>query len=122
MTLVGLLVVAVIIGVVFVMMWGGGPSTVGEDSELLDSPSDKKTVPGRAIDKAKSVDCQQRLKQMRAGIDMYRVSSPNKSNPPTLKDGVPGVSTYYFQCPVSDQAYAYDPATGRVQCPTHTAF
>ena len=70
-TLIGLLVAAAIIAVVFVVMWGGaGPSSVSKDSKLLEGPSTKQTVPGRAIDKAKSVDCQERLRQIRAGISM----------------------------------------------------
>jgi len=40
----------------------------------------------------------------------------------TLKDIGLGVSTTYFRCPVSNQPYSYDPATGKVTCPTHPDY
>ena len=122
LTLIGLLVALVIIGILAAVMFGGSPSSVGKDSELLDGGSTKKSVPGRAIDKGKSVACLQQLNQIRAGIQMHKATSMDESNPPTLKDAVPNVSTAYFQCPVSNQLYTYDPATGKVGCPTHPDF
>ena len=120
LTLIGLLVALVIIGIVAAVMFSGPPSSVDKDSDLLEGTSTKKSVPGRAIDKAKSVACREQLTQIRYGIKMYVIS--NDSNPPTLKDAVPNVSTAYFQCPVSNRLYTYDPAAGQVQCPSHPDF
>lgn len=122
-TLIGLLAaVAIVVVLGFVVFVRGGVGTVKKDSELLDKGSQKQTVVGKAIDTGKSVDCQERLRQIRSGIEMYRQSSSNGENPPSLKDAVPGVSTAYFYCPVSNKAYVYNPATGTVQCPTHPQF
>ena len=122
LTLIGLLVALVIIGIVAAIMFHGVPSSVSEDSELLDKGTTKQSLPGRAIDTGKSVTCRQQLNQIRAGIALYKTTSMDESNPPTLKDAVPNVSTAYFQCPVSNRLYTYDPAAGQVQCPSHPDF
>jgi len=124
-TLIGLLVAVAIVVVAFaVYMGGGGPSTVEEDSELLDQSSQKQTVYGKAIDTAKDTECQERLRQIRLGIVNYKAVSATEQNPPTLKDIGLGVSTNYYQCPVSGQPYSYDPATGQVKCqnPSHADY
>jgi len=122
-TLIGLLATVAIIAVLAYFFFGSGRlGTVSRDSELLDKGSKKETIVGQAIDTGKSVDCRQRLNQIRAGIQMYKTSSADGGNPPTLREAVSGVSTAYFSCPVSNQAYTYSPATGTVQCPTHPDF
>jgi len=122
-TLIGLLAaVAAVVVVGYFVFVKGGVGTVEKDSQLLDKESQKQTVVGKAIDTGKSVDCQERLRQIRSGIEMYRQSSSTGGNPPSLRDAVPGVSTAYFYCPVSNKAYVYDPATGTVRCPTHPQF
>lgn len=122
-TLIGLLAAVAIIAVLAYVVFGsGGLSTVKEDSALLDKGSQKKTLVGKSLDTAKSVDCENRLRQIRSGVEMVKTSSTDGRPPATLKDAVPGVSTSYFYCPVSEKAYVYDPATGRVQCPTHPTF
>ncbi len=123
-TLIGLLAAVAIVAVLGYVLYGsGGLGTVKKDSGLLDKGSQKKTVVGQAMDTGKSVDCRQRLSQIRSGIQMYKTGSTDgNTNPPTLKDAVSGVSTSYFYCPVSNKPYTYDPATGRVQCPTHPDF
>jgi hypothetical protein len=88
---------------------------VREDSELVDQSSEKQTVYGKAMDKAKGTDCQERLRQIRAGIANYEIT--NEAKPPTMKDIGLGVSTDYFNCPVNGRAYNYDPNTGVVSCP-----
>jgi len=122
-TLIGLLAAVAIIAILAaVYLSGGGVGTVKKGSPLLDNGSTKKTVVGQSIDTGKSVDCRQRLNQIRSGIAMFKTSSTSGGNPPTLKDAVPGVSTAYFFCPVSGKAYEYNPAAGTVQCPTHKDF
>lgn len=122
-TLIGLLVVVVIVVVAFGYYFGkGGVTTVKGDSALLDKASQKSTVVGKSMDTAKSVDCRQRLNQIRQGITMFKSADMDGKNPPTLKDAVGGVSADYFQCPVTKQAYQYDPAAGAVKCPSHPDF
>ncbi len=123
-TLIGLLAAVAIVAILaaYYTVGGGGVGTVKKDSKLLDSKSEKKTVIGQSIDTGKAADCQQRIHQIRLGIDAYKSSSASDANPSSFKDIGLGVSTDYFKCPVSGQAYTYDPATGRVQCPTHTQY
>jgi hypothetical protein len=56
------------------------------------------------------------------GIATYKTSSADDKNPQSFKDLGLGVANDYFQCPVSNQPYTYDPVTGTVKCPTHTQF
>lgn len=125
-SLIGLLVVVAIIGVAIYFMFGkgGGLSSVKSNSGLVDQSSNKQTVYGKAIDTAKGTDCRERLNQIRLGINTFKVSDPNGANPPSLRDAVSNVAPDYFKCPVSGQAYIYDPATGTVRCPypSHAKF
>ena len=121
-SLIGLLVVVVIVGVVAAVYLGGRDSTttVANREDLLDPESAKQTTVGRSMDTAKAVDCRERLRQIRLGIDNYRLSS--EANAPSLKDAGLGVSTDYFYCPVSGKPYSYAPAGGQVACPTHASY
>lgn len=123
-TLIGLLAAAAIVVILAVVYLGGSGemTTVGGDSELLDKSSEKQTVVGKSLDTAKSTACREQLNQIRLGIVNYKATSTADSNPPSLKDIGLGVSASYFQCPVSDQPYKYDPGAGTVQCPTHTDY
>ena len=123
-SLIGLLVAVAIVAVLAATYFGGrgGIGTVKSDSNLLDSKSTKQTTVGRAIDTGKSVDCQQRINQIRTGVTNYKAMNGTEANPPTLKDIGLSVSPEYFKCPVSGQAYQYDPATGTARCPTHPNF
>lgn len=115
-SLIGMLVAVAIICVVAAMMFNGGNlSTVKKDSPLLDKSSKKQTVYGKALDTAKGEDCRQRLNQVRTAIENQNASSTTEGNPKSLSeiDLAPG----YLRCPVSNQPYVYDPATGRVHCP-----
>jgi len=69
------------------------------------------TTPGKAIQKAESVECQNNLKQLRLMIQMKAMEG---STPPQL-DPKWGVS---LRCPVSGYEYQYDPQSGKVWCPT----
>ncbi len=120
-TLIGLLAAVAIVVIVGVIYFGGQETTtVKSDSELLDPHSQKQTTVGKAMDTAKATDCQERLRQIRLGIEQSKIT--NETNPPTLQDIGLGVSNDYFQCPVSNQPYSYDAASGAVKCPTHTQY
>jgi len=123
-SLIGLLVVVVIIVVAAAYMFGGmgGPSTVKSNSPLLDSKSQKQTIVGKSIDTGKASVCRQQLGQIRQGIQAYKASEGTESNPRTLKDIGLSVGQEFYQCPVSNQPYTYDPAAGTVKCPTHNQF
>lgn len=116
-SLVGLLVAVAIVAVISAMYFTGtGFTTVGKNNKMLDQSSKKHTVVGKAMDTAKGEDCRQRLIQIRTGISTYQSTSGSENFPATLKDIGMGVSTDYFYCPVSNQPYVYDPATGKVSC------
>jgi len=120
-----LVAVVIVVGAAAWYFGSGGtatPSTVKQNSSLLDTKSQKNTVFGKAIDTGKATDCSERLRQIRMGIEQYKATGANEQNPPTLKDIGLGVNPDYFQCPVSNKPYTYDPATGTVHCPTHTNF
>lgn len=123
-TLIGLLVTVVIIAVAAAYLFSGDGSvtSVRRDSPLLDKASTKKTVYGKAIDTSKSAVCRNQLSQLRAGIETYKTASTDGALPKSFKDIGLGVSNTFYQCPVSDKPYTYDPATGAVACPTHPDF
>lgn len=108
-TLIGVLAVVMVIVILVALKLAGGSATTADKDE-------------RSMDAVKSATCQQQLRQTRAGIDAYRQSRADKGNPPTLKDALSGISGTYFQCPVTSQAYSYDPNTGTVACPSHPGF
>ncbi|MCX8052179.1 MAG: hypothetical protein N3B12_00075 [Armatimonadetes bacterium] len=123
-TLISLLAAVAIIVVVAVYYFGkgGGITTVKSDSPLLDKSSTKQTVVGKSIETGKATQCRQQLDQIRKGIETYKATNATDANPPTLRDIGLGVSASFFACPVSNQPYSYDPATGRVTCPTHPSL
>jgi hypothetical protein len=123
-TLIGLLVTVAIIVVVTAYLFGGSGSmtTVQKDSPLIDKASTKKTIYGKAIDTSKSAVCRSQLSQLRAGIETYKTTNTDGSLPKSFKDIGLGVSNTFYQCPVSDKPYTYDPATGAITCPTHPDF
>ncbi|MCE5323055.1 hypothetical protein LLG46_07045 [bacterium] len=115
-TLIGMLAAVAIICVVAAMMFtGDNMSTVKKDSPLLDKSSNKQTVYGKALDTAKGEDCRQRLNQVRTAIENQKAVSTTEGNPKSLNEL--GLGAGYLRCPVSNQAYVYDPATGAVHCP-----
>jgi flagellin-like protein len=125
-SLLGLLVAVAIVVIAAAYLYGGrgGVVTVDSNSKLLDKASKKQTTLGKAMDTAKAADCRQRLIQIRSAIQMYRDQSTDATpeNPKSFKDMGLGVSTDFYQCPMSGQLYTYDPATGTVKCPTHPTF
>lgn len=123
-SLIGLLVVVVIVVVAAAYMFGKGPglTTVKGNSQLLDSKSKKQTVMGKSLDTARASVCLQQLGQIREGIQTYKATEGTEANPKTLKDIGLSVGQEFYKCPVSQQPYTYDPASGTVKCPTHTQF
>lgn len=125
-SLIGLLVTLAIVIAAAAYFMGkapaGGPSTVGKNTSVLDSQSKKGTVFGKAIDTGKATDCREHLNQIRLGIAAYKASATDDRNPQSFKDIGLSVGMDYFQCPMSNVPYTYDPATGTVKCQTHNTF
>lgn len=116
-SLIGILASAAIIAILTVVYFSGSGdvSTVSKDSELL-GESEKQTTVGKSMDRAKDTECMSQLRQIRSAIDMYKISSPDGANPPSLTDLDIGASSKFFTCPVSGNKYVYDAATGKVKC------
>ena len=77
LSLIGLLVVVVILGVTMYLYFGGGNgqiSSVKSNSKLVDQASGKKTVFGKSMDTAKGVDCEERLRQIRLAVQNYKMT------------------------------------------------
>jgi type II secretory pathway pseudopilin PulG len=110
-TLIGLVVVLAIIvilaGVVYGLVGAGSKGAGGEE----------KSIPARAIEKAESVECQSNLNQLRQAVTMYTMAG---DPPPKSLDELNLGSI--SKCPVSGEAYGYDPATGRVWCTKHPKY
>lgn len=71
------------------------------------------TTPGRAIQKAESVECAANLKQLRMLIEMHVIEHGEYP-----RQFTPGDQGTMGRCPVSNEAYRYDPQTGRIHCTT----
>ncbi|MFO7945452.1 MAG: type II secretion system protein [Armatimonadota bacterium] len=114
-TLIGLIVVLAIIGILAAGYYGfsGGDS----DGQTAENAGGKKTIPGRAMDKAKSVECQSNLRQLREAVKMETMAGGPA--PKSLDELNMGSIT---KCPISGERYQYDPKTGRVWCPTHPNY
>ncbi|MFP3903050.1 MAG: type II secretion system protein [Armatimonadota bacterium] len=115
-TLIGLIVVLAIIGILAAGYYGfSGSSSNGDGTDQ--SAGEKKTIPGRAMDKAKSVECQSNLRQLREAVKMETMAG---GPAPQSLDGLKMDSI--TKCPISGERYQYDPKTGRVWCPTHPDY
>ena len=118
--LIGILIVILVIGLLFVYMSGGkgifGKRDIDTNQEM--SKTQKTTVYGQALDAGKAVECQSNIGQIRNSINMY--FQTNEAYPESLEAlNLPGSM---LKCVVSGEAYVYDPQSGRVYCPTHKDF
>lgn len=77
----------------------------------------KKSIPGQAIDRAKDVQCQSNIGQLRKSVQMK--TWEGEPPPSSLEEAASalGVGEDFTKCPVGGEAYVYDPQTGRVYCP-----
>jgi hypothetical protein len=77
------------------------------------------------VERAHGVECMNNLRQIRAAITMARQSSENEAPPSSLRElGRQGIPAQMLVCPVSKQAYGYQPNTGQVWCsvPEHRRY
>ena len=114
-TLIGLLAVIVIIGIMFVMYFGGGDSSSTAPGGL-GTPA---TTLGGAKGRAGDAVCRNNLAQLRSAIAVYMGTSG--TNPSSLNQLSAGVS---LSCPAGDEPYEYNSASGKVGCahPGHEAY
>ena len=82
------------------------------------SNSQKNTVYGQSMDAAKAVQCQSNLGQLRSGIGMI-IQSEERA-PSSLEEL--RYPSDMQKCPMTKEAYTYDPNTGQVRCPSHPQF
>ena len=118
--LVVIVLLAVLAGVYFVWF---SPKRMKQVKEAVESgeptkvPAGPETVLGQALQKGQSVECLNNLRQLRAAIQMY--VADNGTYPPNLQAlNLPNM----MRCPVTGQAYVYDPRTGAVKCPAHPEY
>ncbi len=71
------------------------------------------TTPGRAMEAARSAECASNLNQLRMMIQMH--VTEHGEYPREFRPGDQGT---IGRCPVSNEAYRYDPQTGRIACTT----
>ena len=71
------------------------------------------SIPGKALEKARSVACDSNLNQCKQSIDM---EAQDLGGFPLA---LPADTAPIAKCPDSGQPYQYDPTTGRVWCPYH---
>lgn len=105
LNMIELLVVLVIVVAVAAYLW---PRYVGSRSK----PSERYTGP---ISQARDVVCQGNLNQLRAGIQAASTSDPDGKPPSDLSELA--MPADMLKCPTGGEAYRYDSASGRVQCP-----
>lgn len=79
-----------------------------------------KSLPGKVMQKAVSVECQSNIQQIRAALQTYH--EENEAFPASLAEI--GYPAKVLRCPISKEAYIYDPATGEIHCtfPGHEKY
>ena len=110
LTLIGLLVVIVIIGIMLAMY--AGPSGEGGGSS-------GGTVLGGSVNQARSTVCRNNLSQFRQAVQTeVALTGAYPVSLEALQLGLPAT------CPVGEAPYDYDPTTGQVHCvhPGHERY
>ena len=118
-SMVGLLVVLVIIGILVGIYFWRQDRSGSDGGSLL--PMTGTSTPKAAMDQARGVECQLRLQQIRQALQMAETTEGEKPDSLTQL-GSHGVSAPLLQCPLSKQAYQYDPDAAQVWCPDHTRY
>jgi type II secretory pathway pseudopilin PulG len=109
LVLIELLVAVLLIAAVVSYYYGSSRTATETRGGASEGPH---TVPGMALQRAKGVECQNMLQQFRAAIATYQANSG--AYPPDLAGLQTGLSA---TCSAGNEAYEYDPDTGRVRCP-----
>ena len=100
--LVVVVVIAVLAAILLPRYTKGGKTTTGETVET-------------PIQRAHSVECQNNLRQIRQAYQM--ATTLEETRPTTIEElRSQGVSDSISRCPVGQEPYRLDAASGRVQC------
>lgn len=120
----GFVLIELLIVLAIILALGGGYLALrgkSSDKAVTDAAGDGReatramaqTIPGKALQKAESVECQSNLNQVRQSV---RMDMDSGGTPPA--DIATGATASVSKCPVSGQPYQYDPQSGRVWCTT----
>jgi prepilin-type N-terminal cleavage/methylation domain-containing protein len=107
-SLVEILVVVVILVILMALFL---PRYLGRGLKA-DGPGKNPETP---IQRGHSVECINNLSQLRQALKVAEIDEA-ENRPATLNDLGRGFPASMLKCPVGGQAYAYDPAAGRVGC------
>jgi len=108
---VALAIVVVLAAVLYGLVNGKGKKG-GRHGDLLDKTK-AQSIPGKALERARSVACDNYLTQCKQAVDME--AQDLGYFPPAIPADMASVA----KCPDSGQPFQYDPTTGRVWCPYH---
>lgn len=106
--LIELIVVLAIIAILAAVYYGGWLSPATSDR----ADGQGATVIGRSVHKAKDLECQSYIGQVRSAISMQKIDD---IVPQSLKEL--GLPAKLLNCPIGNEAYEYDVATQKVKCP-----
>lgn len=113
-TLISTMITLVIICVLMVVMMQGYGGLMGGPVQSTRKDGKGVTTMGNAMVSAKDQVCKSNLANCRQAIEAARMSGSD-GNPPDLKSV--GIGESFYRCPVGNEEYQYDPATGQVHCP-----
>lgn len=124
LSLVGLLVGAAVILVLFAVVYGALRQQRPEP--LPSRPGGPETRLGQSLEKGQEVACRNNLRQIRDALQMETDAAEDGGRPVSLAAlaGKYALPEEMLACPVTRQPYQYDAASGKVRCPTpgHEAF
>jgi hypothetical protein len=120
---ISLVLSAAVMLVLMFLFLKGMPGMWGNSKEIQELNGTGKSIPMAAMDKAKGVQCESNLRQIRLALQMAMQEGARP--PASLADlSHEGVAPEMLYCPVDKQPYSYDPSTGKVWCtaPGHDNF
>jgi hypothetical protein len=107
-----LIVIAIIAILAVVIFKGSGVfGATGQEKARPDGRGG--TLPGLVTAQAEDSVCRSNLSQLRMAINMQRTTSDTP--PATIEETKLGPN--FLKCPMGDEKYQYDAATGEVFCP-----
>lgn len=119
-SLVGLLVtVAILILLAIVFTVGSGALTGKQSNPRPDGKG--KTLVGKSLYRAKDEVCRSNLSQLRQSIQIN--TDPVENTPPESLEET-RLGDDFYKCPVGQEPYVYNKATGQVKCvhPGHEKY
>jgi hypothetical protein len=115
-SLLAAVVIVVLLAWVFLFRHKGEKTELQKEASGAIVQTDKKTIPGAAMDQAKGVECANNLRQLRQAVQMD--ADPVDGTRPASLQALPGIPAEMKVCPASGRPYVYDPKTGQIHCLT----